>query len=97
MLAPIADETFVGDVRQAGFMIGIEMVRDKKNKIPFPYEVQAGRIVANQARRLSLLVRPIGNVLIFMPPLAATDSELEEMSSILKESFLSTRDKLSRL
>ncbi|MCS6873300.1 MAG: adenosylmethionine--8-amino-7-oxononanoate transaminase [Pyrinomonadaceae bacterium] len=97
MLAPIAEEPFVGEIRQAGFMIGIEIVRDRKQKTPFSYESQAGWLVANKARELGLLVRPIGNVLIFMPPLTATNLELEQMTHILLKSFYLTRDDLSKL
>lgn len=97
LLAPLADEPFVGEVRQTGFMIGIELVQDREKKTPFPYSAQAGWTVANQARELGLLVRPIGNVLIFMPPLAATHAELEEMTRILQEAFATTRTALSHV
>jgi len=43
--------------------------------------------VARHARRRGMLVRPIGSVLIFMPPLAATEAELDEMTAILRASF----------
>lgn len=95
LLIPLIDEPFVGEIRQAGFMIGIELVQNRAEKTPFPYEAQAGWIVANRARELGLLVRPIGNVLIFMPPLAATHLELKEMVSLLYEAFVTTRTKLS--
>ena len=97
LLAPIAEEPFVGDVRQAGFMVGIELVQNREDKTPFPYEAQAGWIVADRARELGLLVRPIGNVLIFMPPLAATHAELDAMVRILRESFAETHQALSHV
>jgi adenosylmethionine-8-amino-7-oxononanoate aminotransferase len=97
LLAPLAEEPFVGEVRQAGFMVGIELVQSKAEKTPFPYRAQAGWIVADRARELGLLVRPIGNVLIFMPPLAATHAELEAMVGALREAFIATRAAVSHL
>lgn len=86
-LAPLADHPFVAEVRQAGFMVGIEIVADRATRTPFPYGAQVGFIVARHARRRGMLVRPIGSVLIFMPPLAATESELDEMTAILRAAF----------
>ncbi|AEN72052.1 adenosylmethionine-8-amino-7-oxononanoate aminotransferase [Rhodothermus marinus SG0.5JP17-172] len=86
-LAPLADHPFVAEVRQAGFMVGIEIVADRATRTPFPYGAQVGFIVARHARRRGMLVRPIGSVLIFMPPLAATEAELDEMTAILRASF----------
>ncbi|GIU81289.1 MAG: adenosylmethionine--8-amino-7-oxononanoate transaminase [Acidobacteria bacterium] len=96
-LQPIADEPFVGEVRQAGFMVGIELVKDKKTKEGFAYRDQAGWKVADMARNNGLLVRPIGNVLIFMPPLVSTLDELEDMVQILCEAFRASRDELAKL
>lgn len=86
-LAPLSEHPFVAELRQAGFMVGIEIVADRARRTPFPYGAQVGFIVARHARRRGMLVRPIGSVLIFMPPLAATEAELEEMTTILKAAF----------
>ncbi len=86
-LAPLADHPFVAEVRQAGFMVGIEIVADRATRTPFPYGAQVGFIVARHARRRGMLVRPIGSVLIFMPPLAATEAELDDMLAILRGAF----------
>ncbi len=86
-LAPLTDHPFVAEVRQAGFMVGVEIVADRTTRTPFPYGLQVGFIVARHARRRGMLVRPIGSVLIFMPPLAATEAELDEMMAILRAAF----------
>lgn len=96
-LRPLADEPFVGEVRHAGFMIGIELVKDRATKEGFAYRDQAGWKVALAASDRGLLVRPIGNVLIFMPPLGSTLEELREMTHILSEAFRATRDCLASL
>ncbi len=96
-LAPLADHPFVAEVRQAGFMVGIELVADRATRTPFPYGAQVGFIVAHHARRRGMLVRPIGSVLIFMPPLAATEAELDEMLAILRGAFDDARPELESL
>lgn len=73
------DLAFVGDVRHQGFMVGLELVADKASKAPFHWEDRAGYVIAERARDLGLLVRPIGNVSIFTPPLASTVTEIETM------------------
>ncbi|MBX6377741.1 MAG: adenosylmethionine--8-amino-7-oxononanoate transaminase [Clostridia bacterium] len=82
-LAPLRDHPYVGDVRQRGLMLGIELVADRASRRPFRREQQAGWAVARQARERGLLIRPLGNVVVFMPPLGSTAEELEEMTAIL--------------
>ena len=95
-LKELSDHPFVGDVRQSGFMCGIELVADRAAKTAFPYEERAGYIVADAARERGLLIRPIGNVVIFMPPLASHPEELDDMLSILAASFDDAEDALRR-
>jgi len=86
-LKPIADTPHVGDVRQRGFMVGIELVRDKATKAPYPLSAKAGHHVAAIARSKGFIFRPIGNVLVLIPPLSTTAEELKKMVEILKESI----------
>lgn len=86
-LKPIAAIPHVGDIRQRGFMVGIELVRDKITKEPYPLSAKAGHNVAAIARRKGLILRPIGNVLVLIPPLSTTIEELKKMVEILKESL----------
>lgn len=86
-LKPIADIPHVGDVRQRGFMVGIELVRDKATKVPYPLSAKAGHHVAAIARSKGLILRPIGNVLVLIPPLSTTAEELKKMVEILKKSI----------
>ncbi len=94
-LAPLAEHTFVGQVRQKGFMAGIELV-DAEGE-PLPGEKRPGWAVAEAAREQGLLVRPVGNVLIFMPPLASTIEELDEMTGILHKAFKRAETELGEL
>ncbi|MBM7702771.1 adenosylmethionine--8-amino-7-oxononanoate transaminase [Metabacillus iocasae] len=77
----------VGDIRQKGFMIGIELVVDKETKEEYSWEERVGVRVCRHARELGMLIRPLGNVITFIPPLASTNEELDEMLHILYESI----------
>lgn len=85
-LIPLTDMSHVGDIRQNGFMVGIELVKDKRTKEPYPIGAKAGHRVASIARTKGLILRPIGNVLVLMPPLATSTEELKKMVEILRES-----------
>ncbi|WP_017727658.1 adenosylmethionine--8-amino-7-oxononanoate transaminase [Halalkalibacterium ligniniphilum] len=76
----------VGDIRQLGFMVGIELVKDKKTKQPFSKEERLGYHVTLQMRKEGMLSRPMGDVLVFMPPLSSTEEELKAMVDIMKTS-----------
>lgn len=67
----------VGDVRQFGFMAGIELVKDKAKKTPFPWREQIGVQVCQRLREKNIILRPLGNVIVLMPPLSITIKELK--------------------
>jgi adenosylmethionine-8-amino-7-oxononanoate aminotransferase len=87
LLQPIQHLTHVGNIRQQGFMVGIELVNDKRTKKPYPLEERVGHKVAMEARRRGLLLRPIGSVMILMPPLSTSLPELKRMVDILQASI----------
>lgn len=86
-LRPMAEMPHVGDIRQSGFMVGIELVKDKRTKKPYALEERVGHKVAMEARRRGLLLRPIGSVMILMPPLSTSRPELRRMVEILQASI----------
>ncbi|MDQ0285800.1 adenosylmethionine-8-amino-7-oxononanoate aminotransferase [Desulfofundulus luciae] len=77
----------VGDIRQRGMMVGIELVADKKTKQPYPMEEQVGHRVILEARRRGLVIRPLGNVIVLMPVLAMSEEELNQVLEITYESI----------
>lgn len=79
LLREAAALDFVGEVRQAGFMVGIELVEDKKTKAPYPPERIMGQKVCRKAREKGIWLRPLGNVIVLMPPLAIENSLLERL------------------
>ena len=64
-------------------MVGIELVQNQQSKEPFSANDRIGHRVGVTARTLGLLIRPIGNTMILMPPLSASLEELKQMVDIL--------------
>ena len=69
----------VGDIRQKGFMAGIELVKDKQTKEPHAWEERIGIRVCQKAREYGVILRPLGNVIVLMPPLSITKGELKQL------------------
>jgi len=93
-LKDILNLRHVGDVRNAGFMAGVELVRDKKTKEPYEWTEKIGWRVALHAREKGVIIRPLGNVIVIMPPLSISDQNLERLLKVLKQSIISvTRGK----
>jgi adenosylmethionine---8-amino-7-oxononanoate aminotransferase len=83
LLAPIAELDHVGEVRRLGVMVGIELVRDRATKEPFDWRHATGARVCRCARELGLVTRPLGDVVTFLPPIAASQADLQAMTGIL--------------
>lgn len=77
------DHPHVGDIRQEGLVLAIELVEDFDTRRPFPAETRLGHRVCEAARRIGLLTRPILNTLVLMPPLCATPDQIEAMADAL--------------
>lgn len=77
----------VGDIRQAGFMVGIELVLDKETKKPYSLEKKIGIRVIMEARKRGLIIRPLGNVIVILPPLSISKMDLGRMVDIIYESI----------
>jgi adenosylmethionine-8-amino-7-oxononanoate aminotransferase len=86
----------VGEVRQCGLMVGIELVSDKASRIAYPWEQKIGIQVCMKAREKGLIIRPLGHVIVFMPPLASSTEEIREMLCIIKASIREVTEGLSR-
>lgn len=86
-LAEIAKHPHVGEVRQRGLMVGIELVRDRERKTPFEYTRRTGHRAILEARKRGVILRPLGDVVVLMPPLAITDDEIEMLCDVTAESI----------
>lgn len=81
----------VGDVRGCGFMWGIELVKDKKKKIPFHIDERVGHRVCMEMRKRGVILRPLGDVIVVLPPLSITKKEFQAMMEPLFEILSSLR------
>jgi adenosylmethionine-8-amino-7-oxononanoate aminotransferase len=86
-LEKFRDLSHVGEVRQAGFMVGIELVKTRKTKQPYPSKEKIGQKVILEARKRGVAIRPLGDVIVLMPPLAITERTLEELVDATYESI----------
>ncbi len=74
----------VGDIRQKGFMVGVELVKDKDTKEPFPYGERTGFKVIYKARERGVVIRPLGDVIVILPPLVIDTPELDRLLDVIK-------------
>ncbi len=93
LLQPLWELPHVGDIRQTGMMVGIELVKDKATKEPYQPTDKIGIKVITEARRRGMIIRPLGNVIVLMPHLTFTRAQLERMVEITRASIeVATQD-----
>jgi adenosylmethionine-8-amino-7-oxononanoate aminotransferase len=80
----------VGDIRQAGLVAGVELVKDWRTRAPFDLRERAGIRVCEAMARRGVLTRPIGNVVVLMPPYCTTPSQLKQMILALRDGIVET-------
>lgn len=73
----------VGEIRQCGFIAGIDILRDPADKVPFPWQEQTGARICLAARNHGLLTRPVLDTLVLMPPLCTTTDQIDRAVSAL--------------
>jgi adenosylmethionine-8-amino-7-oxononanoate aminotransferase len=83
----------VSDVRQWGYMVGIELVQDKVTQKNYPPELRIGHKVILEARKRGMLIRPLGDIIILMPPLTITAKELSALLDAVYESIRTVTEK----
>ncbi len=77
----------VGSVRYTGLMGGVELVNDKKTKESYPFEKRIGYQVIMEARKAGVMLRPLGDVIVLMPPLAISLEELDVLFAATEEAI----------
>jgi putrescine aminotransferase len=93
LVAPLGGHPQVGEIRQAGLMVGVELVADKATRQRWPAEAERGRSAAAEARRRGLLTRGLlGDVLCLAPPFTIADETMARAVEILGESIEATED-----
>ena len=83
----------VGDVRQVGFMAGIELVANRATKKPYQLKDKIGIKVIEEARRRGVIIRPLGNVIVLMPPLSFEIKDLKKLTNVIYESIEKVTEK----
>lgn len=83
-VAPLAH---VGDVRRRGLMVGIELVADRAQRTGYAPRDRVGQRVCLRAREAGVIIRPLGDVVVLMPPLAILPSELDLLVDATVESI----------
>ncbi|NLJ12802.1 adenosylmethionine--8-amino-7-oxononanoate transaminase [Denitrificimonas caeni] len=83
----------VAEVRQTGMVLAIEMVKDKATKEPFAWQERRGLKVYEHAMAKGALLRPLGNVVYFIPPYVITPEQIHWLAEVATEGIdLATRD-----
>ena len=90
----LLDLDIVGDVRGSHFMIGIEFVSDKATKQIFGDDIMIGKRVAREAQARGLVVRPLGHMAVLSPPLILTETQIDQIGTILCESIMAVQNQL---
>ncbi|MFO1094234.1 MAG: adenosylmethionine--8-amino-7-oxononanoate transaminase [Planctomycetaceae bacterium] len=86
-LAPLADHPHVGEIRQKGGMIGIELVQDRETRASFPIERRTGHLVTLAARKRGVIIRPLGDVVVLMPAPAMPGELIDRLCDVAIESI----------
>jgi adenosylmethionine-8-amino-7-oxononanoate aminotransferase len=86
-LAPLENHPNVGEIRQTGMIAAIELVQDKKTRKPYDWRERRGLKIFEHALANGVLLRPIGNVVYFMPPYVITPEEIILMISVATEAI----------
>ena len=82
---PLRDHPHVGDVRQTGMVLAIEMVKDKSSLTPYDFRERRGLRVFRHAISRGVMLRPLGNVIYWMPPYVISDEELALVAEVTRE------------
>jgi adenosylmethionine-8-amino-7-oxononanoate aminotransferase len=83
--AELGEHPHVAEVRQTGMILAIEMVRDKASRLAYPWQERRGLGVYRHALDRGVLLRPLGNVIYFMPPYVITPGEIDLMATVAAE------------
>ncbi|HUA90109.1 MAG TPA: aminotransferase class III-fold pyridoxal phosphate-dependent enzyme, partial [Steroidobacteraceae bacterium] len=81
----LASHPHVAEVRQTGMIVAVELTRDKSTLAPYPWQERRGLTIYRHALARGVLLRPVGNVVYFMPPYVVTPEEIDLMVEVARE------------
>jgi len=91
--AHLVDHPHVGDVRQHGMILAVELVKDKASRTPYPWQERRGLRIYQHALTREALLRPLGNVSYLMPPYVITPEQIRHLVTVMEEGIeLAVRD-----
>ncbi|WP_312378501.1 adenosylmethionine--8-amino-7-oxononanoate transaminase [Pseudomonas oryzihabitans] len=94
--AHLAEHPQVGEVRQTGMALAIEMTADNARRTPYPWQERRGLAVYQHALSRGALLRPLGNVVYFLPPYVITPEQIDFLAEVASEGIdLATRTSVS--
>jgi len=92
-VSALTDHPHVGDIRQTGMVLAVEMVAQREPMIQYDWKERRGMKVYQHALQRGVLLRPIGNVVYFMPPYVINSAEISLMANVAMDGIdLATRD-----
>ncbi|MEW6692402.1 MAG: adenosylmethionine--8-amino-7-oxononanoate transaminase [Pseudomonadota bacterium] len=83
-VAGLADHPHVAEVRQCGMILAIEMVQDKATRTPYPWQERRGLRVFEHGLRHEALLRPLGNVVYWMPPYVLSEDDIAMLADVTR-------------
>jgi adenosylmethionine-8-amino-7-oxononanoate aminotransferase len=83
MLEKLRPLPHIGDIRQKGFMVGIEVVEDKAERTPFSPKRRIGAEICDRLRGRGIILRPLGDIVVLMPPLVMSMADLRTIVDAL--------------
>ncbi len=78
----------VAEIRRVGMMVGIELMKDPAKREGFAPGLRIGHQIIKKARARGVIIRPLGDIIIFMPPLSIRDDEVDRLVSVTRESIV---------
>ncbi|HZP43856.1 MAG TPA: adenosylmethionine--8-amino-7-oxononanoate transaminase [Candidatus Binatia bacterium] len=87
LAAEVAPLPHVGEVRQQGVMVGIELVADRDARTPYPAAARLGQRVVRAARARGVVIRPLGDVIVLNPPLAIAPADVDRLVDVTRDAI----------
>jgi adenosylmethionine-8-amino-7-oxononanoate aminotransferase len=83
-LKELSEHPHVSDVRQHGMIAAIEVVKNKLTKEPYDWKERRGMLAYQYGLKNNVLIRPLGNVIYFMPPYVIKKKEIDKVINVIK-------------
>ena len=86
------ESKWCGEFRQQGMIAALELVKNKNNKEPFLLESRVGYKIYLEGLKRGIFLRPLGDVIYFIPPLVISEEEIKRMMTIAQECIAAVLD-----